>query len=263
VLSAAAEWDGGDLVFKYSVDGTNFKAVPGMTVADNEAGYKGRFLVWGSKLLYTAANLAGSAATLAPVVTYKAASMIQSKADWTSLTAGVMDSDASSENFTFGRAPDVLLLDMEASTWDSMSAVIQGTVDGSNWFDLDGTRHTANDQYRTFNNPGGLTNFRLEWTGGGLSTVAMAIQVIGLTNQDALGIKKDAGVLATALETMTDSTGGTPDTAAPIMTAHTGSYVEATIENAFSTLTHHYNRVVVELQRVTDALQANGVLPTR
>jgi len=115
ILNAAPEHDGGNLTFKYSVDGTNYKAVPGMTVADDENGYKGRFLVWGSNLKYTAASLAGSAATVAPSIRVTPASMVQSKSSWSFLSdIGVLNADAGSEEFSFGRVADMLLLDCEA-----------------------------------------------------------------------------------------------------------------------------------------------------
>jgi len=79
ILNAAPEFDTGDLTFKYSIDGTNYKAVPGMTVADNVTGYIGRFLVWGNNLKYTAANQATETPTVAPSIRVTPASMCQSK----------------------------------------------------------------------------------------------------------------------------------------------------------------------------------------
>jgi hypothetical protein len=81
-----------------------------------------------------------------------------------------------------------------------------------------------------------------------------------------MGIKKNANVLSTALEVLTDSTTGTPDTAAPILveisTGGSAADLDDTEDN-IATLGHHLNRVTVEVQRVVDALQANGILPTR
>lgn len=262
VGSTAPEFDSSDLTFKASVDGTNYVSVPGMTVADDEVGYKGRFLVFGDALKYTAANNAGTAATVAPTVTYKAASMTEIKSDWTSISQGVMDGDTGNEEFTFGRAPAVLCLDAYASTWDSVSMVIQASVDGTNWFDLPGTRATDSLQYRTFNNPGGLTRFRIEWTGGGLSTVAMRVTVVGLTNMDAAGIKKNADVVPAQQTALIDV--GTPqgDFTFDDPTATWDASAQAIVNNNFALVGTETNKTAAVVARIVDALQANGILPT-
>lgn len=265
IANAAPEHDSGDLTFKYSVDGTNYKAVPGMTVADNENGYKGRFLVWGNRLKYTAASLSGSAATVAPQVSYKAASMVEVKADWSSLSdAGVLDGDTGSENFTFGRAPGMLLLDMEAGTWDSVSMVIQGTLDGTNWFDLDGVRATVNDQYLVFNNPAGLTQFRVEWTGGGLSAATMAIVVVGLTNVDGVNIFANADVLVDAADLLVTSGDGTA--AADATLVNVTATWDATGLGIYNdnniTIIEEINKLKVLTDRIVLSMQASGQLPT-
>jgi hypothetical protein len=262
ILSAAPEFDGSDLTFEYTIDGTNWNTVPGMTVADDEVGYKGRFLVWGSKLRYTSANNVGTAATVAPVVTYKAASMVEVKDDFTSLTQGVLDGDTGNEAFTFGRAPDMLLLDVEGTTFDSVSMVLQGSVDGLNWFDLDGSRVTAAGDYRVFTNPGGLVRFRIEWTGGGLSMVAGRITVIGLTNKDGLGIKKNANVMAAQQTALIDV--GTPqgDFTFDDPTGTWDASAQAIVNNNFALVGTETNKTAVAVARIVDALQANGILPT-
>jgi hypothetical protein len=261
ILNAAPEHDGGDLTFKYSIDGTNYKAVPGMTVADNENGYKGRFLVWGNNLKYTAANLAGSAATVAPSVRIQAASMVQAKSSWSFLSdTGVLNADSGSEKFSFGRVADMILLDAEASTWDSVDMVIQGSTDGTNWFDLDGTHATVNDQYLVFNNPSKLTNFRLEWSGGGLSAAGMAITVIGLTNADEPGIKKNANVLGTVATVMTDA--GTPE-ADGILDDVTATPTQTLVNNNFATVVTEVNRIGADVARIVECLQGSAQLPQR
>jgi hypothetical protein len=261
ILNVAPEHDGGDLTFKYSIDGTNYKAVPGMTVADNENGYKGRFLVWGNNLKYTAANLAGSAATVAPSVRIQAASMVQAKSSWSFLSdTGVLNADSGSEKFSFGRVADMILLDAEASTWDSVDMVIQGSTDGTNWFDLDGTHATVNDQYLVFNNPSKLTNFRLEWSGGGLSAAGMAITVIGLTNADEPGIKKNANVLGTVATVMTDA--GTPE-ADGILDDVTATPTQTLINNNFATVVTEVNRIGADVARIVECLQGSAQLPQR
>jgi hypothetical protein len=261
ILNVAPEHDGGDLTFKYSIDGTNYKAVPGMTVADNENGYKGRFLVWGNNLKYTAANLAGSAATVAPSVRIQAASMVQAKSSWSFLSdTGVLNADSGSEKFSFGRVADMILLDAEASTWDSVDMVIQGSTDGTNWFDLDGTHATVNDQYLVFNNPSKLTNFRLEWSGGGLSAAGMAITVIGLTNADEPGIKKNANVLGTVATVMTDA--GTPE-ADGILDDVTATPTQTLVNNNFATVVTEVNRIGADVARIVECLQGSAQLPQR
>ena len=257
----ASEFDGGDFTFKYTVDGTNYKAVPGMTVADNENGYKGRFLVWGSKLKFTLANSSGSTTTV-PVVTYKAASMTQSKGDWTVLAAGVLNADAGTEAFTFGRAPTMLLLDTESSTQDNVTMTIQATPDGTSWVDLPGQRADANDEYRVYSNPAGLTRFRIEWTTGGLSAAGFTINVIGLTNQDEMGIKKDADVWPSPA-TGVVVTVGTADTSVPKTLAdQTATHSQTVLNNSFATLGEDHTLLAAEMVRVVDALRANGILPT-
>ena len=270
-VQTAPNFDSGDFTFQYSVDGTNYKDIPAMTVATNAIGYRGRFLVWGSKLRYTLANSSG-ATTAVAAVSYKKASMTQVRTAWAFLEGGVMNATSGVETFHLGRAPDMLLLDMEAGTWDSVSMVIQGSVDGANWVDLAGTRHTANDQYRVFTNPGGLTYFQLEWTGGGTSSVGMAIQVTGLTNKVQIGIKKDASLMATtALDTgkgVVVTVGSADVAGAKTLADQTATHSQTILNDSFATIGADYNLLVADLAstnvvvaRLVDCLRANGMLP--
>jgi hypothetical protein len=262
--STAPEFDGCDLTFEYTIDGTNWNTVPGMLVADDEVGYKGRFLVWGSRLRYTSANNVGTAATVAPVVQYKAASMCQVKSDFSSFTQGVLSGDTGNESFTFGRAPELLLLDVEGTTFDSVSMVLQASVDGTNWFDLPGSRNTAAGDYRVFNNPGGLTRFRIEWTGGGLSMVAGRATVIGLTKLDELNVKKNADVLPAQAGTVITSGDGTAPTALTLVdvTATWDATALGIYNDNNILLMEQINKNTALLARIIDNLQANGILPT-
>jgi hypothetical protein len=262
--SSAPEFDGSDLTFEYTIDGTNWNTVPGMLVADDEVGYKGRFLVLGSKLRYTSANNVGSAATVAPIVTYKNASMTQVKSDFSSFVQGVLSGDTGNESFTFGRAPAVLFLDVEGSTFDSVSMVIQASVDGTNWFDLPGARVTAAGQYAWFNNPGGLTRFRIEWTGGGLSMVAGRATVIGLTNLDGGGIKKNADVLVDAADLLVTSGDGTAAADATLVdvTATWDATALGIYNDNNITIIEEVNKLKVLTDRMVEVMQVNGDLPS-
>lgn len=261
---AAVEFDGGDFTFKYSVDGTNYKAVPGMTVADDETGYKGRFLVWGSNLKFTVANLAGSASTVTPVVRYKSASMVEVK-DFQDPTEGVLSADAGTESVTFGRAPAKILLDAEASTWDSVDLVLQGSPDGSDyWVDMDGTHATVNDQYIVYDNPSKLTNFRWEWSGGGLSAAGFTAKLIGLSNLDEAGIKGESDVLVAAADILVTSGDGTAAADATLVdvTATWDATALGIYNDNNITIIEEVNKNTVLLGRIVDCLQANGLLPT-
>ena len=142
--------------------------------------------------------------------------------------------------------------------------ILQGTPDGTSWFDLDGLRADANDEYRVYDNPMGLTRFRIEWTGGGLSTVALTVAVIGLTNLDGGGIKANGDVLVDAADVLITSGDGTAAGNATLVDVT--STWDATALGIYNdnniTIIEEVNKLKVLLDRIVLTMQANGDLPS-
>jgi len=157
----------------------------------------------------------------------------------------------------------MILLDGEAATWDSTDITIQSTTDGTNWFDLDGTHATVNDQYLVFNNPGKLTRFRLEWSAGGLSAATMAITVIGLTNAAAPGIVANADVLVDAADVLITSGDGTAAANATLVdvTATWDATALGIYNDNNITIIEEVNKLKVLTDRIVLSMQASGQLP--
>ncbi len=249
-IPTGLEFDGSDLTFKSSVDGTQYLAVPGMTVADDETGYIGRFLVFGSKIKFTSANNAGSASTVTPIVRYRAASMSEHKVAGT-----VVDAD-SNATFSFGRAPKKLHMQV-TGTIDSGTVTLEGSPDGgTTYIPLSGSTITAVTDFRVYDNPSKMTQFRVSWSGAGASADA-PIHVVALNDSFDLVATGAGAVVPATYTTMTDA--GTPE-ADGILDDVTATPDQTLINNNFATVVTETNKIGAQVARILKTLQENGLL---
>lgn len=245
---------------QFSVDGgTVWHDVPN-TLRTSGTDHVMSFVAYGNRvrlLLTDAGSSVPDSAVIAQVFT----TPVSMSSD---VRTGAIATTATNYAATYSRVPEQLCLVVQAGTWDTLDARLQGSPDGATWYDLNATVLEANG-FVLYDNPGKLKNFRVETINQDAGTLTAFYWVFAAEQSEQVRSRKLRPSAQAATATVfTDSTGGTADTTDPkTLVAISATYVEAEIENNFATVAANVDQLIADVETLRDAMEAAGALYAR